>query len=185
MLKLFFMKLVKKCARTVLCLLAILIATSGHLIMAQVSATATGHIYAEIIPVFSANEVSQMFFGKFSPGATGGEVILTPESTISVLGDIYAGSGTHNAAIFCISGDNSVTYSISLPTEPATLTNTASSKTMVVNNWVSVPESGIGEGNLENGSQMVYVGATLTVGTIEDNPPGLYSGTYKITFDFN
>jgi hypothetical protein len=38
---------------------------------------------------------------------------------------------------------------------------------------------------LADGSQTVYVGATLKVGTINDNPVGVYTGTYAITFDFN
>jgi len=29
------------------------------------------------------------------------------------------------------------------------------------------------------------VGATLKVGTLTDNPAGIYTGTYTITFDFN
>jgi hypothetical protein len=31
----------------------------------------------------------------------------------------------------------------------------------------------------------VYVGATLDVGTLNDNPVGIYTGSYTITFDFN
>jgi len=38
---------------------------------------------------------------------------------------------------------------------------------------------------LENGAQTVYVGATLKVGSLIDNPVGIYTGTYTITFDFN
>lgn len=40
-------------------------------------------------------------------------------------------------------------------------------------------------GMLQGGFQIVYVGATLKVGTIEDNPVGIYTGSYMITFDFN
>jgi hypothetical protein len=38
---------------------------------------------------------------------------------------------------------------------------------------------------LQNGFQIVYVGATLKVGTLIDNPVGIYTGVYTITFDFN
>ena len=148
-------------------------------------ASATGHITAEVIPAFSATETSQMSFGRFSPGPQGGRIVLTPESTISVLGSVYAGTGTHNAAIFYVSGDNDAAYSISLPASTIVLTHISSSKTMVVEDWVSVPSPGIGTGMLQNGFQVVYVGATLKVGTLYDNPVGTYSGTYTITFDFN
>jgi len=56
---------------------------------------------------------------------------------------------------------------------------------MIVDEWVSIPAPGAGTGSLQNGSQTVYVGATLNVGTLNDNPAGIYTGTYEISFDFN
>jgi len=148
-------------------------------------ATATGDIFAEIIPVFSASQTSQMNFGKFSPGPQGGEIILSPDNYISVLGSVYTGSGLHQAASFYISGDVDATYSISLPNAPVLITNTTSAKTMTVENWLSTPAPGIGTGRLQNGFQVVNVGATLKVGTLIDNPVGIYKGSYTVTFDFN
>jgi hypothetical protein len=148
-------------------------------------ATVTGHITAEVIPVFSASETSQLNFGKFSPGHLGGELILTPQSTISVLGSVYSGSGLHNAACFFITGTEDAAFSISLPSEPVLLTNEKNSKTMIVKDWLSVPAQGTGTGMLQNGFREVYVGATLKVGTLLDNPVGRYTGSYNITFDFN
>jgi hypothetical protein len=58
-------------------------------------------------------------------------------------------------------------------------------RTMTVEEWRSVPEASPGAGMLENGFQTVYVGATLKVGNLNDNPVGIYTGTYTITFDFN
>ena len=148
-------------------------------------ASATGHITAEIIPVFSASETSQLNFGRFAPGPQGGEIILTPESTISVMGTVYKGSGFHNAASFYLSGDVNASYSITLPANPVILTHIDNSKTMLVKDWVSIPSPGMGTGMLQNGFQNIYVGATLKVGTLNDNPVGIYSGSYTITFDFN
>jgi hypothetical protein len=147
--------------------------------------TVTGHITAEVIPVFSASESSQMNFGRFSPGPQGGELILTPQSTVSVLGSVFAQTGLHNAASFYISGNEDAAFSITLPASPVLLTNVANSRTMRVEQWISHPSSGTGTGMLQNGFQMVYVGATLKVGTLIDNPVGIYTGTYTITFDFN
>jgi hypothetical protein len=148
-------------------------------------AAATGHISAEIIPMFAAIETAQLNFGKFAPGPLGGEIILTPESTISVLGSVYKGAGTHNAASFYISGDIDAAYSVTLPASPVVLTNISNAKTMKIENWMSVPGPGTGTGKLQDGFQVVYVGATLKVGTLNDNPVGLYTGTYTITFEFN
>jgi len=148
------------------------------------SASATGHVIAEIVPVFSASETSQLNFGRFSPGPQGGKIILTPQNTVSVLGSVFKGTGTHNAASFYVTGDDAAAYSITLPTSPVVLTHTASAKTMIVDDWISVPSSGIGTGMLQDGYQIVYVGATLNIGTLHDNPVGIYTGTYIITFDF-
>ena len=56
---------------------------------------------------------------------------------------------------------------------------------MIVDNWQSNPGPGYGTGTLEGGAQTVYVGATLKMGSLQDNPPGIYTGAYTITFDFN
>jgi hypothetical protein len=148
-------------------------------------ATATGHVLAEIVPIFTASETEQLNFGRFSPGPGGGEIILSPESTISVLGSIYKGPGSHNAASFYVTGDVDAAYTITLPSKTVLLTHISDARTMRVENWVSTPSTNLGSGKLQNGFQIVYVGATLKVGTLNDNPVGIYTGTYTITFDFN
>jgi hypothetical protein len=149
------------------------------------SATTTGHILAEVVSTFTASETSQMNFGRFSPGPQGGEIILTPESNVSVIGSVYKGPGPVNAASFYVTGDAGASYTITLPSKPVLLTHISDAKTMQVKDWVSVPSPGIGAGRLQNGFQEVYVGATLEVGTLNDNPVGIYTGSYTITFDFN
>jgi hypothetical protein len=176
----------KRLKRLLFSLICLLFVTGGRVFaQAMPPASATGQIFAEIIPVFSANETSQMNFGKFSPGPQGGLIILTPQSTISMLGSIFRGIGSHNAASFYISGDADAAFSISLPTNPVILTHTSNAKTMVIQDWVSEPQQGIGTGMLRDGFQTVYVGATLKVGTLYNNPVGVYTGTYTVTFDFN
>lgn len=166
------------------CLTFLLFITSPVL-TGQSSASATGHIYAEVIAAFTATETSSMSFGRFAPGPMGGEIILSPQNTISVLGSIFTGSGFHNAASFYVTGSVDVSFSITLPSSPVLLSHVSSPKTMTIKDWVSVPSPGTGTGMLQNGFQIVYVGATLKVGPLEDNPVGIYTGTYNITFDFN
>ena len=160
---------------------------TGNVLYAQALATAsaTGEIFAEIIPVFSAEQTAQLNFGRFSPGPQGGEIILSPQNTVSVLGSVFRGNGPHNAASFFVSGDQDATYSITLPSGPVIIRSTTGSKTMLVDNWVSVPVEGVGNGLLQNGAQTVFVGATLKIGTLNENPVGIYTGSYKVTFDFN
>jgi len=166
-------------------LVVLLVGSVSNLNGQLATASATGDIFAEVIPVFSARETAQMNFGKFSPGPQGGEIILTPESTMFTLGSVFKGPGNHNAASFYVSGDVDAAYSVNLPDEPVVITNISNAKTMVVDNWISIPSQGAGTGLLQNGFQVVYVGATLKVGTLEDNPIGLYKGSYTVTFDFN
>jgi hypothetical protein len=156
-------------------------------IVAQISppASVTGHITAEVITMLAAVETSQLNFGKFAPGPQGGELMVTPENTVSVLGSVWPGSGMRNAASFHVTGDPGIAYTITLPSAPVTITHTGTARTMTVEDWRSVPAPTPGAGMLEEGSQVVYVGATLKVGTINDNPVGVYTGTYTITFDFN
>jgi hypothetical protein len=176
----------KRLCKFIFSLICSLIITGGKLYsQAMPPATATGHILAEVIPVFTASETAQMNFGKFSPGPQGGEIILTPESAISVLGSVYKGTGNHNAASFYITGEADASYTINLPSGPVVLTHISSAKTMQVKDWVSIPSTGTGAGKLQNGFQVVYIGATLKIGTLQDNPVGIYTGSYIITFDFN
>jgi hypothetical protein len=167
------------------CLILILISVPRINSQVSSSASATGHVNAEVIPVFSATETAQMNFGRFSPGLSGGEIILTPDGAVLVLGSVFSGTGTHNAASFYVSGDADASFTITLPGDPVVLKHVSSAKTMVIDNWVSNPGEGIGAGILADGSKVVFVGATLKVGSLADNPVGVYAGTYTITFDFN
>jgi hypothetical protein len=169
----------------IFCLIFIFISVSGIKAQSAPTTSATGHVTAEVIPVFSATETSQLNFGRFSPGPQGGEILLTPESTISVVGSVFAGSGLHNAASFYVSGDEDASFTITLPDNPVVLRHVSSAKTMVIENWISNPGTGTGAGILQDGFQVVNVGATLKVGTLNDNPVGVYAGTYNVTFDFN
>ena len=56
------------------------IVVSRTFAQATLSASTTGHVIAEIIPVFSASETAQLNFGRFAPGPQGGKVnTYTPE----------------------------------------------------------------------------------------------------------
>lgn len=176
----------KRLKKYFFCLAATLIVT-GTWVKAQTgtTASATGHIIAEVITVYSATEMSQMNFGRFYPGPHGGEIILTPESTVSVMGSVYKEAGTQTAASFYVSGHAGTSFTITLPREPVLLNHVSSARTMSIGDWVSNPGIEPAAGILQNGAQMVYVGATLKIGTLEDNPVGVYAGTFNITFDFN
>lgn len=149
------------------------------------SISATGHVFAEIVPVFSATETSHLNFGRFSTGPEGGRIIMTPQSTVSVQGSVILGTGSRNAASFYLTGDNNASYSVSLPSEPILIRHQSSEKSMLLEDWSSNPPPGYGTGVLRNGFQEVNVGATLKVGSNHDNPVGIYTGSFTIMFGFN
>jgi hypothetical protein len=93
--------------------------------------------------------------------------------------------GIANSGIFYITGTPDAAYSIQLPSGPAVLLHQNSSKTMEVSNWISYPQAGNGTSVLDSGQQFIYLGATLKVGSILDNPAGLYSGVFNLTFAYN
>jgi hypothetical protein len=163
--------------------LALLIGISAN--KAQAQATATAHAFAEIIAALTATETSQLNFGKFSPEVQGGQVIITPEGNRSTSGSVILGGGIANSGKFYLTGAPDASFSVQLPSGPAILTHQNSNKTMLVSGWVSTPQAGNGTGKLDNGQQFVSLGATLQVGSIIDNPVGLYSGTYNLTFAYN
>lgn len=150
---------------------------------AQVSVT--GEIFAEVCATLSAYETSQLNFGKFSPETEGGEILVNPDNSRIATGTVKFISGVYTAASFYITGQDKAAFSITLPSQPAIITNVANAKTMQVRNWVSNPQKGTGTGVLYEGAQIVKVGATLVVGNQNDNPVGIYQGSYTISFNYN
>jgi hypothetical protein len=164
-------------------LISLFVGISEIRVHAQASINA--QVFAEVIEALTATETSQLNFGRFSPETSGGEVLVSPQGGRTAIGTVILVSGTHNSASFYITGENDASYSITLPTGPVTITNLNNLKTMNVTDWSSIPPAGTGLGALHGGSQIVSIGATLQVGNINDNPKGIYAGTYTITFDYN
>jgi hypothetical protein len=152
---------------------------------AKAQNTVTAQAFAEVIEALTATETSQLNFGKFSPQVQGGQVTVTPEGQRNKTGSVILSGLVANSGIFHLTGAPNASYSVQIPSTPATLIHQNSNSTMTVSNWVSVPPSGSGTGLLANGEQYVYLGATLQVGSLLDNPVGLYSGTYNLTFAYN
>ena len=150
---------------------------------AQVSLTA--HASAEVIQALAATEGSALNFGRFSPESTGGEIRLSPDGVRSSTGSVSLSGGLYNPASFFLSGQPDFSIVVNLPTEPVLLTNTANGKTMTVLNWESIPAVSSSIKILSSGVLTLNVGATLRVGNMVDNPVGMYSGTYVVTFSYN
>jgi hypothetical protein len=136
----------------------------------------------------SVTVAGPLIFGAFTPGNSGGHVTITATSAPS---GVRSADGTvilinlsysFSAALYQISGNDGTLI---------TITNGSS---------VSLTRAGGGSLTLQIGDSYpaspfvlsvppvqtdVYVGGTLTVGNISANPPGSYSGTFRITLDQN
>jgi hypothetical protein len=141
--------------------------------------------FAEVIAALTATETAQLHFGKFSPEINGGQVILSPDGVRSVQGSVILGGGSSSPGRFYITGEPEATFSVQLPNGPIELINQTTNQTMQVNDWVSDPPAGTGTGVLAGGSDIVSVGATLYVSSMQDNPVGIYTGTFSLTFAYN
>lgn len=154
---------------------------AGTTVKGQVSAT--GHVFAEVVESLTASETSSLDFGRFAPQTEGGRIMVSATGERSASGTVALGNGTNHAASFLVTGQDDAAFAISLPAGPIYLTNSNNGSQMQVGEWVSNLSSGYGI--LDQGVKTVTVGATLFAGDLADNPVGVYSGTYVVTFDYN
>ncbi len=121
----------------------------------------------------------------FSHRPKGAKYKLPREAYGWWLAPVTLTGGSHSTASYEITGEDGVSFTIILPPVPVVLTNIDNSMTMIVDNWQSIPPPGQASGQLDGGAQQVNIGATLNVGPVDDNPVGMYAGTYSITFSYN
>jgi hypothetical protein len=151
---------------------------------ATASATpATAVIVAPISIVHSAH----LNFGEIVASATAGTVILSTAGQREATGGVTlanddAGSYPTSAAGFTVGGSPNNSYAITLPQDNVVyLLNGEHS--MGVNGFQSSKEDNIG--TLSGiGGDTFSVGATLSVGTLTDNPTGLYQGSFDVTVTY-
>lgn len=120
--------------------------------------------------------------GKFVAG-TGGTITVDPNGARSRSGGVFLlASSAGAAASFSVSDVNpanaNLSYIITLP-DNGTVTLNSGAYSMPLNDFSSTPS---GSGMLTAGSQILTVGATLSVSP--NQPPGNYSGNFSITLNY-
>ena len=127
--------------------------------------------------------IQHMSFGAFSIGSSGGTVVIANNGTRAVTGDVLGlNMGTsYFQAIFDVDGPQGAIVSI-LNGPDVTLTGSnGGSMSMHIGN--SSPSSPFIITVAQPTRTPVNIGGTLTVGTAASNPPGIYNGTFYITFN--
>jgi len=120
-------------------------------------------------------------FGAFTAGS-GGSIMLSSAGARSKTGGVLLVNqgGSPAAAQFTISGTPNAVFTISLPVDGMVLLTDGGPNTMALNGFVSSPS---GTGTLSGGgTQLISVGATLTVGNLQ--APGSYTGAFSVTVNY-
>lgn len=163
----------------------ILVFLIGSVTYVQAQASVTAQAFAEVIEALSANETDQLNFGRFSTDVNGGDITINPDGSRQIEGSVIGVSGEHSPGVFEVTGAPEASFTLQLPDGPISIIQQGSNNTMLVDNWVSDPPVSEGPVVLTNGSRNISIGATLNVGSYDENPIGIYSGTFQLTFAYN
>lgn len=137
-----------------------------------------------LVPSVQAQTLSNsagLSFGAFTAGS-GGTILVGSSGARSKTGSVLLVSqgAAAAAAQFTVSGTPNAVFTISLPADGTVLLSDGASHTMALNGFISSPNA---VGTLSGGgSQLITVGATLTVGN--QQAPGAYSGSFTVTVNY-
>ncbi len=144
------------------------------------------NIYAQQKPpkplILYVNPAQGLSFGAFFQGTTGGSVIVYPNGSRSVTGDIIQASLGYSYAPAIIEVEATLGTVITILNGPDVSLSGSNGGTMSLHLGSSSPTSPfISNANPPSRTQ-VKIGATLTVGNALANPSGSYSGSFQVTF---
>ena len=131
----------------------------------------------------TAHTVQNINFGIFSAGNSGGTIMISPNGIRSVTGDVIALNmgRPYFQAIFDIDTPEGSIVSVFNGSDIALAGSNGGS--MIMHIGASDPPSPFITTAVQPSRTHVSVGGTLTVGSPAANPPGLYSGTFYVTFN--
>lgn len=128
------------------------------------------------------NPAQGLIFGAFFQGIAGGSVILYPDGSRSVTGDIIqANLGIpFSPAIFEVEANRGTL--ISILNGPDVLLTGSNGGTMQLHIGTASTGSSFISSTQAPARTQVRIGGTLTVGNKLANPAGVYSGSFNVTF---
>jgi hypothetical protein len=133
--------------------------------------------------ISSGTSVQNLCFGAFSQGSIGGTVIISASGSRSVTGSVVPLNlgVNYSPAIFEIEAPEGTIVSI-MKGGNVTLTG-SNGGSMMLQIGNSDPPSPFAISVPPPGKTRINFGGTLTIGSLTQNPPGSYSGTFSITFN--
>lgn len=132
----------------------------------------------------SVATVQNLKFGAFYQGASGGTLVISNTGARSVTGDVVSLNlgVTYYQASYDITAVQGAIISITNGPNATLTGSNGGSMTMQIGN--SNPGSPLQALVPPPGTTRVDIGGTLNVGSPVANPPGAYSGTFYITFNY-
>lgn len=132
---------------------------------------------------FSVYSIQNLSFGAFTPGNSGGTIIIASNGSRSVTGNVIPLNlgVTFCQALFEIEAPQGSILSI-LNGPNVTLIG-SNGGSMMLGVGTSDPVSPFSVAIPSPGRTSISIGGTLTVGSLVANPPGSYTGSFYITFN--
>ncbi len=146
---------------------------------ASTSNTAT----ATVVTPISIAAANTLRFGSFSTSAAAQTVTINAQTSARTNSGVLLVTSTTGAATFNVTGDGSLTYAITLPSNGTVNITTGTQtgpETMAVSSFTSFPAT---TGTLTAGAQTLSVGATIT--TVASQVAGAYTGSFNVSVDYN
>jgi hypothetical protein len=130
----------------------------------------------------TVNTLQNLSFGAFSHGSLGGTVVIDPNGSRSVTGDVIPlNMGyLYFPAIFEVSAPSGTI--INILNGPDAQLSGSNGGAMTLKVGSASPASPFVSTVDPPGQNAITIGATLVVGGPAANPPGTYSGSFSVTF---
>jgi hypothetical protein len=170
----------------------------GALVMAGGAMAATANLTATatVITPIAITQTVPLAFGSFSTSEAAQTVAVSAAGGRTATGALLSMKTSPTAAAFTITGEESYTFALTMPAAAQTLTHTDNTSTMAVVLTAPTAASGytaiVGTGTAWTGvigkiddltHTLFTVGGTLT--TVAAQTPGVYSGSYAVTVEYN
>jgi len=149
------------------------IGVGGFALQANAASSITANAKARIAGAISISETTQLNFGGIV-GGTAGTVAVPATGGAATFTSVTAADSGATRAVFAITGDTGLTYTVTYPTSFTVGTMTVDTITT---------SSASGTTTLTGGSDTFYIGGTLHVAGTEAN--GAYTGTYAVSVAYN
>lgn len=151
------------------------------------AATTSGTSNVKIVPVIVLTAGAPLEFGSIATTGTAGTVTIStanPTGVVTPANSLTLVSGaTRSAGVFSVTGEASVSYTVTLPGSAVTLAGSGSAATQSISVSTFTFIAGTGARTFSAvGADSFSVGATLSVAA--NQTPGPYTGTYTVIANY-